>query len=147
MKLLALFALLAVGSATVAQKDRTITKVVKLLQGMLEKSKEQGDEERTIYGKFKCYCDTSEAEKTAEIKALTEEIAVLESKIAEIQGETGELSSDCAQLKAAMADNEAARDEATTIRDKENKAFKAEEADLEQAIDQMKRAIETLSAV
>merc|ERR550537_1205870 len=113
MKVIVVFGLLALCSgATVNSKgDRTITQVVKLLQGMLDKSKAEGDEERTIYGKFKCYCDQSEAEKTASIKALTEEISVLESKIAEIQGETGELSSDCAQLKAAMADNEAARDE------------------------------------
>merc|ERR1719310_2614704 len=46
-----------------------------------------------------------------------------------------------------MADNKAAQDEAQTIRDKEKKAFDAEEADLTQAIKQMKAAIETLSAV
>merc|ERR1719454_2270797 len=100
MKFLVLFALAFSATAVVQEGDRTITKVVKLLQDMLDKSKAEGDEERTIYGKFKCYCDQSEAEKTASIKALTEEIAVLESKIAEIQGETGELSSDCAKLKA-----------------------------------------------
>jgi hypothetical protein len=29
--------------------DNTITKVVKILQGMLEKSKKEGDEEREIF--------------------------------------------------------------------------------------------------
>jgi hypothetical protein len=33
--------------------DKTITKVVKLLQDMLDKSKEEGDAEKKIYGKFK----------------------------------------------------------------------------------------------
>merc|ERR1712066_423541 len=101
--------------ATVVEKDRTITQVVKLLQDMLEKSQKEGDEERVIYAKFKCYCDTSEAEKKASIKSLTKQIDLLESQIAEIQGDTGGLSSECADLKAKMADNKAARDEATAV--------------------------------
>lgn len=142
-----LLAILGLGAATVAEKDRTITQVVKLLQGMLEKSQAEGDEERVVYAKFKCYCDTSEAEKKASIKQLTEQIALLENQIAEIQGDTGGLSSECADLKVRLAANEAARAEATTIREKENKAFLAEEADLTEAISDSKAAIETLAAV
>jgi len=148
MRVFAFLALLTLGASTVVhEQDRTITQVVKLLQDMLEKSKKEGDAERVLYAKFKCYCDTSEAEKTAEIEKLTEQISLLESEIEEIQGSTGGLSSECADLKAKMADNKAAQDEAQTIRDKEKKAFDAEEADLTQAIKQMKAAIETLSAV
>jgi len=147
MKIFALLAILGLGAAAAVEKDRTITKVVKLLQGMLDKSQAEGDEERTIYSKFKCYCDTSEAEKTASIKTLTEQISLLESEIEETQGDTGGLSSECADLKAQMADNKAGRDEATTLRNKQNKAFIAQEKDLEQGILQMKQAIETLSKV
>merc|ERR1719478_1843212 len=118
--------------------DKTITKVVKLLQNMLEKSQAEGDEERKIYAKFKCYCDTSEADKTKNIDANTKLISLLESEIEEKQGSNGEESSKCADLKAAMAENEQKRDEATTIRKKQNKNFAADEADFEQAIDQMK---------
>jgi len=147
MKLLAFFGLLALSQATVVQKDRTITKVVKLLQGMLEKSKSEGDEEKVIYTKFKCYCDTSEEEKKTSINDETKQIALLETDIEEIQGGTGGLSSECAELKAQMADNEDARKDATRIRNKEKKAFEAEVEDLEQGIAQMKAAIETLAAV
>jgi hypothetical protein len=147
MKVVALFALFALCSGAVTEGDRTITKVVKLLQGMLDKSVKEGDAERKIYAKFKCYCDTSEAEKKDSIKKQTELIDLLESKIAEIQGDTGGLSSECADLKAALADNKAARDEAGALRGKENKAFNAEKDDLEQAIKQMKAALETLAAV
>merc|ERR1740127_357456 len=98
----AIFAL-CVGAAT--NKDRTITQVVKLLQEMLDKSKKEGDEERVVYAKFKCYCDTSEAEKKASIEELTEQISLLEAKIEETQGSTGGLSSECAELKTKMADN------------------------------------------
>jgi len=152
MKALTWFAIVALGAAvlendrTVTQ-DRTITKVVKLLQKMLDTSKTEGDEERVIYAKLKCYCDTSEADKKASIKELTEQIALLETNIAKTQGSTGALSSECANLKTKLADNEAARDDATSVRDKENKAFVAEESDLEAAIAQMISAIETLTAV
>jgi len=147
MKVLALFGALAFSMAMETQEDRPITKVVKLLQKMLDKSKVEGEEEAEIFGKFKCYCDQNEAEKKASVETLTDQIAVLESKIAEIQGETGELSSDCAELKTSMAKNEASRDEATTIRKKEKKAFLAEEADLTKAIQQMKDALQVLSDV
>jgi len=149
MRVLAFFALAATVSSTAMMtgKDGTITKVVKLLQGMMDKSKAEGDAERKIYAKFKCYCDQSEATKNENIKELTDQIEILGSKIAEVQGDTGELSSECADLKAKIADNEAAQQDATTLRGKENKAFTAEEADLTQAIGQMKSAIETLSAV
>jgi hypothetical protein len=149
MKLLVLFVLLAFGQvrATARNSDRTITRVVKLLQEMLEKSQTEGNEERTIYAKFKCYCDQSEAEKRASIEQLTKQIEVLESEIERIQGDSGVLSSECAQLKADMAENEQARNDATGLRKKENTAFLAEETDLSGAIDQMKEAIEVLSEV
>merc|ERR1719305_525933 len=99
---------------------------------MLDKSKAEGDEERVIYAKFKCYCDTSEAEKKASIKSLTEQIELLSSQIAEIQGDTGGLSSECADLKTKMAENKDARDTAQSLRKKERQAFKDEVADLKQ---------------
>merc|ERR1719181_384391 len=147
MKWLLLFVLVTVGAAKEAEQDRTITKVVKLLKDMLDKSVKEGDEERVIYAKFKCYCDTNEAEKKASIKSLTEQIELLESKIAEIQGSTGGLSEECADLKKRLAENEMAQDEAESIRKKQNKAFSAEEDDLTTAIGQMKEAIKTLSEV
>jgi len=143
-----ILALLAAADASAtATGDKTITKVVKLLQGMLDKSTEEGDEERKIYAKFKCYCDQSEAEKTEAIDKNTKLIALLESEIAKLQGSNGEASSASADLKANIASNEQKQDEATAIRKKQNKAFEAEEADLEQAIKQMNGAIETLTKV
>jgi len=81
MKLIILALLAFQATATASGKDRTITQVVELLQKMLDKSKEEGDAERKIYAKFKCYCDTSEAEKNDSIKKLTEQISILESRL------------------------------------------------------------------
>jgi predicted nucleic acid-binding Zn-ribbon protein len=131
----------------VKTQDKTITKVVKLLQNMLDKSKTEGDEERKIFAKFKCYCDQSTAEKTSAIADSTKLISLLESEIEELQGSNGELSSKSADLKAAMAENKQQQEEATGIREKENKKFKADRDDFEQAIGQMKSALSTLAAV
>jgi len=147
LPLLLLCAQPAAAASVKMQGDKTITKVVKLLQDMLDKSKTEGDEEREIYAKFKCYCDQSKAEKTEAIAGNTKLISLLESEIEELQGSNGELSSQCADLKASMAENKAQRAEATAIRDKENSAFKAERTDLKQAIGQMAGAIDTLTAV
>merc|ERR1740138_653925 len=83
----------------VAKDDRTITKVVKMLEAMLEKSKVDGDTDRKIYAKFLCYCNTQKEKKTSEIGDLTEVISMLENKIAELQGSTGGLSTEVAALK------------------------------------------------
>jgi len=128
-------------------KDNTITKVVKILQGMLEKSKKEGDEEREIFAKFKCFCDDNEAEKKQSISDLSRSINVLSSKIEELQGSTGGLSTETAQLRSDMMANEQARGTAESVRKQENEEFVAEEADMTAGIGQMDEAITTLSEI
>merc|ERR1719331_2141566 len=95
----------------------------------------------------KCFCDDNEREKKESIDQLGKDINVLSSKIEELQGSTGAQSSEANQLRQDMMANENARAEAESIRNKEHESFVAEEADMEQAIDQMNQAIDTLSEV
>merc|ERR1719331_3831615 len=95
----------------------------------------------------KCFCDDNEREKKESIDKLGKDINVLSSKIEELQGSTGGMSSEANQLRQDMMANENARAEAESIRNKEHESFVAEEADMEQAIDQMNQAIDTLSEV
>merc|ERR1719150_3669028 len=127
--------------------DRTITKVVKLLQDMLTASKTEGDDERVAYAKYKCYCDTNEAEKKEEIEKLTLQIGLLENKIEELQASTGILSEEVAKLDADIAANKDATKKAIELREKENAAFVAFSEDMTSAIASMKEAIETLAEV
>jgi hypothetical protein len=144
---MALLTIAVSGQVIVPKKEGTITRVVSLLKEMLDKSVSQGDEEAKIYAKFKCYCDTSKAEKSASIENGKETISVVESQIDELQGDTGGLSSECNDLQKAMAENKDARESALTLRNKENKAFRDEKADLEKGVAQMSKAIDTLAAV
>lgn len=131
----------------VARGDRTITKVIKMLQEMVVKSKEDGEKDVRLYAKFKCFCDSNKEEKTKEIDDLGKQIELLGGQIGELKASTGKLSTENGQLMMAMQDNERARGDAQSMRDKANDAFVAEEADLSSAIDSMDQAIDTLSAI
>mmetsp|Transcript_28333 Transcript_28333/g.74980 ORF Transcript_28333/g.74980 Transcript_28333/m.74980 type:complete len:753 (-) Transcript_28333:12-2270(-) len=145
--LLILTPCVAISAVGKAAGSRTITQVVELLQGMMEKSKADGNTERELFAKFKCYCDINTAEKTSEIESLTEEITVLESKIEALQASTGTLSEEVAKLKADIEANEASQTAALNLRTSRNGAFVALRTDLLQAIDQMNQAISTLAAI
>jgi len=118
-----------------------------MLQSMLDANKADAEADREAYAKFKCYCDDNEQAKRESIEALATQIEMLENGIAELKGTNGRLSQEAAKLQADMAANEAARTEAQSVRTQENTAFLAEKSDLEQAIDQMKQAIEILDAI
>merc|ERR1719482_1068096 len=134
-------------SKDLAHGDRTMTKVVKILQEMLKKSKEDGEKDRDLYAKFKCYCDDNEADKKEAISEYKKQIKMIENEIAEVQAVTGELSTEVAQLKQDIADNEQAREDAQSARDKAHEDFVAEEKDMVEAIEKMGEAIDTLAAV
>merc|ERR1719482_602670 len=155
MRLTCLVAFLLVSTAfgavtseqTKAEGDRTITKVVKILQGMMVKSKADGENDLKLFAKYKCYCDTNEAEKKKEIDDGAKMIDLLAGEIAALQGENGVLSTENAELEMAMGDNERARNTADSLRTKANDDFKAEEEDMVAAIGQMDQAIDTLAAI
>merc|ERR1719384_261003 len=105
--------------------DRTVTQVVKLLQGMLDQSKADGNSERDLFAKYKCYCDTNEASKNEEIEDLNKLIGTLENKIEELLASTGALSRKLQQLKRDIAANRQAQADATTLRSNENGEFAA----------------------
>lgn len=151
MRVFLLFAAVAAtgrtGAAALDGEEKTITKVVKLLEGMLEKSKADGTADKDAYGAFKCYCDTTTEEKNAAILAAEGEIERMTSFLADKRAENAKESQEVSDLMAGIAANEQARSDAEAIRQNENADFLKEEADLAQGIDQLQRAIEMLQAV
>jgi len=151
MRLVATLLLLGLAFGAVqhveATQDNSIVKVITLLKEMLEKSKDDGNEDRELYAKYKCYCDENNDEKTESIETLTKQIKLLSSEIAELQADTAKRSGENGELKPMKEDNERARSTAESIRGKENTNFADEESDLKAAIVQMNNAIEELSKV
>jgi len=135
-------------AATVQQGgDRTMTKVIKLLQGMLEKSKEDGEKDVKIFAKYQCFCDTNDEEKVKSIADAGRSIEQLAGEIGVLQGENGKLGTELADLEMARGDNERARTTAETLREKAKADFMGEEEDMVAAIGQMDQAIDTLAAI
>lgn len=128
-------------------QEKPISKVVKLLQEMLTKSKADSETDTEFFAKYKCYCDNNAADKTAAIDSSTRAIRLLSAEIAELQGNNGKLSTVHAEMEQQMTDNERARETADSLRSKAHDSFVAEEADMLAASGQMDQAIETLSAV
>merc|ERR1719359_1670129 len=142
--------LLVVGgeaNAIDTQRGDTIGKVTKILKDILKKNKEDGEKDRELFAKFRCYCDTNEKEKTESVETLDKQIKLLSSELAELKGDTGKRSAENGELSISISDNEAARTMADSVRDKDNKAFTDEETDLTAAIDSLDQAIDTLSAI
>merc|ERR1719169_209769 len=87
------------GVASAEQEDRTITKVIKMLQGMLVKSKADGEKDLKLFAKYKCYCDQNAEEKAKAIADSKTAIELLAGEIGALQAETGGLSTDNAELE------------------------------------------------
>lgn len=141
--------LLVQAASTVHQStgDRTITQVVKLLQGMLEKSKDEGIAERDIFAKKKCLLDTAEEEKKKEIEDLTKQIGLLENDIEKLLASTGMASTELAQTKRDIVSTTETRQAAKSLRDQQKQEFGALNTSLTEAIGQLKEAIQVLADV
>merc|ERR1719160_906882 len=142
-----MLALLLCVAPAAAVHDSPITEVVTLLQGMLDKSKEDGKKDRELFAKFQCFCDTTTDEKNTAIADATDQIETMEAELADLRSQNEKLSQEVAHLKQSMDDNEQAREEATTLRDEEKADFAKTKADLETGISQLGRAIDLLAAV
>merc|ERR1719453_2762028 len=127
--------------------DKTITKVVTLLEEMLDKSKDDGKADRTVFGKFKCYCDSTTVKTKTAIETRAEDIERMDALIADKSAQNAAYSQEAATLEANIAANEKAQGEATTTRDKEKEEFEKDEEDLVKGIEQLEQGITILAAV
>jgi len=126
-------------------KERTITKVVGLLEDMLEKSKSDAEVDAEIFAKFQCYCRTNQEEKSKEVEELKKETSLLGCQIDGIKGETGKLATQLSGLKSDLDQGKQAKDEAVKLRSKAADSYQGTVSDLEQGITAMKTAIDSLS--
>jgi hypothetical protein len=130
-----------------AAGDKTITQVVRLLNGMMEKSKTDGANDRQLFAKFKCYCDTTKANKSAAIANHEATIASLNADIEDRTAQSERLTEEVGDLTKQLTTNNGTRDTATAQRTRENLDFEAEQADMISGITQLERALSLLKAI
>jgi hypothetical protein len=139
--------LAAVSGSSLKDPSSPINQVVKLITEMKAQTEQEAQEDMEAYDKYKCWCITTEKEKTDAVDAAKKKLDSLAAFLEEAAGKEGELKTEIAGLTKDIADDKDALASATSIREKENKEFLAEEADLKETLDLLSQAIAVLSKV
>merc|ERR1719253_1892924 len=134
-------------SAALHRGSGPIDKVVVLITEMKAQTEKEATEDMAAYDKYKCWCTTTEAEKTAAIKAAQSLLASLNGFVEEAAGKEGQLKTEIAALTEDIAQDQDALASATSMRAEENKDFLAEEADFKETLGLLSQAIDVLSKV
>jgi len=124
-----------------------ITKVVTLLTEMKATTVKEGEDDLEAYDKYKCWCITTEKEKSDAIEAAETKLEELGSFVEEAAAKEGELKTEIAGLEEDIASDTDALKTATALRAKENEEFLAEEADVKETLGLLSEAIGVLSKV
>jgi hypothetical protein len=124
-----------------------IQKVVTLVKEMKAQTTKEGEEDLEAYDKYKCWCETTVAEKTAAIAAAEDKLGELASFLEESAAKEGELKTEIAGLEEDLAADTEALSTATKLREEENGKFKEEEADMKETLGLLSEAIAVLSKV
>merc|ERR1719238_1553046 len=98
-----------------------------------------------MYDKYACWCETTTARKANDIHQAMADIKSLSAKVLENKGLVATRAAEIAALSRDIAENQKSVDEATSIRQKENAAYMDQKAEMEQTLNALQRAIETLS--
>jgi len=126
---------------TGANEASPIAKVMQMLSDLQAKILAEGAEAQKVYEEFAEFCEHRSKDLQFEIKTGKTEKAELEATIAKEIATAGSLGEKIDELAAGIAADEGDLKAATAIRTKENTDFSAEEAELVEVIDMLKRAI------
>merc|ERR1719335_1031470 len=125
-------------------KERPIAKVVRMLKDMKTELEAEMEDDKAVYEKMKCWCETGIKEKTKAIEEGKANIARLEGDLEEYAGKISELKAKLKDTKDAYNKNWAGNNDAAGMRMKENKEFHEQETDLLGAIQNLGQAITVL---
>jgi len=123
-----------------------IRRVVTMLQQMTNKIEAEGKNEKVLFEKFMCYCNTGVADLQAAIDAAETKIPQLENDIKALDAALGGLNSDIAKAKTDRAEAKAAIAAATNLRGKEAAIYAKESGDYKTNIAAMKKAVDLISS-
>jgi len=118
-----------------------VTRVVQLLQELQARIEQDGKDEQQAYDKYACWCETMTSKKAQSITKVKAELQSTGSAILRLKGTVATKSAEMKVLAEDIRKNEEAQKTATAIRQRENEAFVAEKAEMEQATTALEKAI------
>jgi len=145
MKLLFASVTLLLLAAPVSASDVTpVQKVITLLNGMLEKGKNEKHEEQVQFAAYKQFCDDTSVEKKRAIEQAAEQIDMLKADIGKATADAATLGKEIAGLDQDISVWEGDKKAATKVRTIEKADYDATHKDYSESIDALQRAIAVL---
>jgi hypothetical protein len=144
MHVVALFFTLVAASAT-SGTGSPIDRVVELINGFREKIVADGAAEQKVYDKYACWCEETTARKAAAIEDAKLLIEELSKNILELKGRLGTYQAEIAKLTKDVKGTTEEIEKAEEMRKKENEDYIKKKGDLEHALVNLGKAIDTLT--
>jgi len=136
-----LIMVLSSGAFSIKEQENPIRKIVTTLENMQKELEHEADNEKEIFDKAMCVCETGEKELQGVIDYSNGEITRLTSKIESDTAEKDKLDKDLEMHAKDKVDTEESLAEATAIREKEAAKFAENEKVTMFSEDQLARAI------
>jgi hypothetical protein len=125
-------------------KKNPIQRVIGMLKDMKSQLEEEAAKEAEMYDQMVCWCETNEKEKTKAIADAEAKDKDLQAEIEARSARFGSVSTEIEAMKKQIDEDVAAGKQALAIRENENKAFRDEEKDLIQNIQNLENAIDVM---
>lgn len=140
------FFALASGAAAARSEDAVtpIQKVLEMMDGMLQKAKQEKQEEIVRFTKFQEFCDQTKSEKERDIQAAADKITQLDADITKNEADADNLREEIAGLNKDVDTWSGEVQKSTAIRKSENKEYTETHLDYSESIDALERAVQTL---
>jgi len=121
-----------------------VQKVIEMLNGMLEKGKDEKHKEQVQFAAYKQFCDDTSVEKKRAIEEATEHIEVLKADIEKYTATAAKLTQEIAELEEDIAVWNGDIKAATKVREIEKADYDALHKDYSESVDALERAIVVL---
>merc|ERR550514_2721394 len=145
MGLLAIASAISTASAE-TEKVMPVQKVIKLMEGMIQKGTDEKNAEAVQFAAYKAFCDSTTADKQKAIKDANDKIEVLQADIEKFQTDATALGAEVAQLDEDISTWQKDTQAAQKVRDIENNDYQATHADYSSSIEALQNGIDTLRA-
>merc|ERR1719161_1121485 len=121
-----------------------VEKVIQLIEELKANLLHDGKVEQQMYDKYACWCEMTAGRKAAKIVDLAKITFGLTQSTLELKSKAAVLSKDLSDEAGLSLPSWEAQKQSTAVRQKENGAWMAGKAELEEAINALERAIKVL---
>merc|ERR1719456_393999 len=122
-------------------KVTPVQKVIQLLEGMVEKGKEEKHAEQQQYAGYSQFCSDTSASKARAIEEAAAAIEKLEAEISKYASDAETLATEIAQHETDIGQWTKDQEAATKVRDVDHADYMAIHKDYEESLDALTRAV------